>query len=533
MKLIAISSRITGFRSVRFNDDFSIILGESKSRSEGKSHNLGKSCLVKLIDHLLFGSRDSEIIKEIKNNFNNPIFAIELLIDDIRRSVVIDYTTKKKPVFPKEIKQEYEYFIRYQDDFGDEFRKQSMRGKDATWKPLLLRLLGFNEHLLSSKYDIETTIASYETYIKIANEAGIKKDSQKDIVSQLESSKAAIVQAISELDIGSLDKLNVGQLSTEVDTQALALKQKLYFQRRELSQIDLALKNTDLLEANTERVEKLFAEMNVYFEGQIVNDLKSVKAFNNAITNNRRSALSSIKKDLLVSIAESDSQHAVLEKRQKELLRSVLSTNTIEQYKDLSFQLANVEKELGMLQRDVYKESIQSAESELANLRTSQLEAAAKLARHLDEDKAKFTSIASIYRDFMQSVMNIDAELSILKNSTGNVVFDTVAWRNGSKTNELNGDMAKRISCAAFDIALRASLSEDKGFVIHDGVIDGADSNTKAKFIGKVKSMAKEYSFQYVLTAIKEDLPSDITEKDIVINLNDITAEGLLFGRFF
>ena len=145
VKIIKISSEIQSFRAVEFNQDFSIILGVAKSKGEGKSHNLGKTTLIELIDHILFGSRDSERIKAIKANFDNPIFYIDIESKGVISRVTADYSKKKKAIYPKEIRQAYEYFIRFQDDYKDEFRKVSIRGKDSTWKPLLMRLMGFNE----------------------------------------------------------------------------------------------------------------------------------------------------------------------------------------------------------------------------------------------------------------------------------------------------------------------------------------------------------------------------------------------------
>lgn len=74
MKILKIGSLIPSFRPVSFNTNFSIVLGIAKSRGEGKSHNLGKTTLIELIDHILFGSRDSDRIKAIKANFQDPVF---------------------------------------------------------------------------------------------------------------------------------------------------------------------------------------------------------------------------------------------------------------------------------------------------------------------------------------------------------------------------------------------------------------------------------------------------------------------------
>ena len=93
--------------------------------------------------------------------------------------------------------------------------------------------------------------------------------------------------------------------------------------------------------------------------------------------------------------------------------------------------------------------------------------------------------------------------------------------------------MAKKISCAAFDVALRIVNNDDNGFIIHDGVIDNADKNIKSKFINAMKFRAKHYNFQYILTAISDDLPESIEKNDIVITLSDRSESELLMGKSF
>ena len=130
----------------------------------------------------------------------------------------------------------------------------------------------------------------------------------------------------------------------------------------------------------------------------------------------------------------------------------------------------------------------------------------------------------------MKEVMNIDAEIFIEKKSTGNVDLLLKSYRNSTETEELKGDTAKRISSAAIDIAIRSIQNEDQGFIIQDGVIDDVDSNTAKQFVKVVKTLAVKYGFQYILTALKDRLPDSINENDIIIELNDYTDDGLLFG---
>jgi uncharacterized protein YydD (DUF2326 family) len=533
VKIINISSTIPNFRAVKFNTHFSIVLGIAKSRGEGKSHNLGKTTLIELIDHILFGSRDSDRIKAIKANFEEPVFSIDLISNGEPYSVTVDYSKKKKPAFPKEVKQAYEYFIRFQDDYKDEFRKISVRGKDITWKPLLLKLMGFNERSLLEKYEIEATISDYTKFIQIAVSSSIQREGRQQEIENLTTRREEIIRAIDSLDFSNIEDITSIELASKIDTSILDLKKQIFINRKELSAISEALSHNVFVDFSSRKIEEIYADIKVYFGEQLQRDLFEVKDFFEQVSKNRTIALNAIKKKIIDKINDLDGELSLLTKKRAEYLKIIVSSDAIEIYKDLSSQLAQVETELSLLKQDIYKDSIQTATAERNILKTKQLSLAAAVATEIDENDSKFSLIKGEYSKIMSEVMDIDAELKIEKNSTGNVEFKTMSWRDGAPSQELKGEMAKKISCAAFDVALRIVNNEDSGFIIHDGVIDNADKNIKKKFIDAMKSRATKHNFQYILTAISDDLPESVQPSDIVITLTDRSEHELLMGRSF
>lgn len=533
MKIREISSEISSFRNVKFNKNFSIVLGVAKSRGEGKSHNLGKTTLIELIDHILFGSRDSDRIKAIKDNFQNPVFTVELRVNGEPRFIVADYTKKKKASFPTEVKQAYEYFIRFQDDYKDEFRKVSIRGKDLSWKPLLLRLMGFNERPLVEKYEIESTIQDYDKFIEIAASSGMKREGRTEEIARLEARRTELLHAIASLNFGSIEDSTSAQLASEVDARILTAKRELFVQRKELSAVTEAIRHTAFVEFSPERLEQIYADLNIYFGDQVKRDLADVQEFFAQVTDNRTTALSAMKKRLLDRVSALDAELSNLNEKRAHYLQLIVTRGSIDIYRQLSAQLAEAETELSLLKQDVYKESIQTATAERTLLRTQQLTLAAKVASEIDEHDSKFREIKSHYRQIMAEVMDIDSEIVIEKNSTGNIEFKTISWRDQSPSQELKGEMAKKISCAAFDVALRIVNNDDSGFIIHDGVIDNADRNIKKKFIEAMKSRSVKFNFQYIMTAISDDLPDSVADGDIVITLSDRSEKELLLGKSF
>lgn len=533
MKIREITSDIPSFRSVKFNKNFSIVLGVAKSRGEGKSHNLGKTTLIELIDQILFGSRVSERIKAIKENFQSSVFTVELRIDGKPQMIVADYSKQKKAAFSAEIKQAYEYFIRFQDDYKDEFRKASIRGKDLSWKPLLLRLMGFNERPLVEKYEIEATIQDYNKFIEIAASSGMKRESRTEEITRLEARRNELIGSIGSLNFGKIEDLTSAQLASEIDAQILSTKQELFIQRKELSAVTEAIRNTAFVEFSPERIEQIYSDLNIYFGDQVKKDLSDVQEFFTQVTENRTTALNAMKKRILDQVSSLEEEASNLNNKRAHYLQLIVTPGSIDIYRQLSSQLAETEIELSLLKQDVYKESIQTATTERNFLRTQQLTLAAKVATEIDEHDSMFREINNHYRQIMEEVMDIDSELVIEKNSTGNINFKTVSWRDQGPSQELMGEMAKKISCAAFDVALRIVNNDDSGFIIHDGVIDNADKNIKMKFIEAMKRRSIEFDFQYIMTAISDDLPASVTDGDVVIILSDKTESELLLGQSF
>lgn len=533
MKIRKITSDIPSFRAVKFNKNFSIVLGVAKSRGEGKSHNLGKTTLIELIDHILFGSRDSARIKAIKENFQSPVFTVELGIDGEPRMINADYSKKKKAAFPPETKQAYEYFIRFQDDYKDEFRKVSIRGKDLSWKPLLLRLMGFNERPLAEKYEIEATIQDYDKFIEIAASSGMKREGRAEEIARLEARRNELLGAIGSLDFGTIEDSTSAQLASEIDARILSAKRELFIQRKELSAVTEAIRNSAFVEFAPERIEQIYSDLNIYFGDQVKRDLSDVQEFFIQITKNRTTALNAMKKRILDRVSSIEEEVSNLSEKRAHYLQLIVTRDSIDIYRQLSAQLAEAETELSLLKQDVYKESIQTATNERNLLRTQQLTLAAKVAAEIDEHDSLFREIKHHYCEIMAEVMDIDSEIVIEKNSTGNLNFRTVSWRDQSPSQELKGEMAKKISCAAFDVALRIVNNDDSGFIIHDGVIDNADKNIKKKFIEAMKRRSVEFDFQYIMTAISDDLPDSVEDGDVVITLSDKSERELLLGKSF
>lgn len=209
------------------------------------------------------------------------------------------------------------------------------------------------------------------------------------------------------------------------------------------------------------------------------------------------------------------------------------NTESVQIYELKHKQLIDIEKEIAILSQTQTTANIAELEKQYSEKQTEEMKTAAEVATNIDRARMQFDEINFIYSDIMKSVLGIESELKIIKHKTGNISFDVQSYNLGTESAQLNGDSAKKLSAAAIDIAIRCVRNDDKGFLAQDGIIDALDKNSASLFINKVKDLIDKYDFQYITTALKEKLPSNIPEQDIVIELDDSSDKGLLFGFKF
>ncbi|MEN7982607.1 MAG: DUF2326 domain-containing protein, partial [Nanoarchaeota archaeon] len=212
------------FNDVEFNEKFNVIFGEVKNPEDYKkdSHNLGKTLLISIIEFLMLkGLSPSHFLVKHFDRFKNIEFFIEIKLNSgefltIKRSV--ENNTKisfkkhneKFQDFRKVENSEWDhfeiglgkakqildaylgfielndwsyrkgisYFLRGQNDYQDVFQiEKFIHGKHIEWKPYLAKLLGLNDTLIKTKYEMDDKISKKETELS---------DLQKKVTTKVE-----------------------------------------------------------------------------------------------------------------------------------------------------------------------------------------------------------------------------------------------------------------------------------------------------------------------------------------------------------
>lgn len=210
MKLSKIySNKPDVFKQTTFNDGLNIVYGEIKlpENREKDTHNLGKSTLGRVIDFTLLSRREKKffLFKHI-DVFSQFIFFLEIKLNDssyltIRRDVnnpskisfkkhkekhqdysflapelwdhsnvpidrakeLLDSLLGFRVIKPWNYRNCIGYLIRSQDDYIDIFQLRKFRSKDASWKPYLAHILGFDSELIKKHYEKEAELAEVRT----------------------------------------------------------------------------------------------------------------------------------------------------------------------------------------------------------------------------------------------------------------------------------------------------------------------------------------------------------------------------------
>jgi uncharacterized protein YydD (DUF2326 family) len=533
MKIKRISSNYDNFRTVKFNDDFSVIVGDSQKNKDARSHNLGKTTIIRIIRFVLFNDSKSFFDKIA---IEKRDLQFDILLQDNDHDIFLSRNmAKRKKNDKKELETivDYEYFIRFQNEFDLEspFKKEKYRGADVTWKPRLIGLLGFNKELLYEKLVANNEVKELENAIKVIQNTKVSFEKNNQRIEALAAEKKELELALNDLNMLKAEQNNISSVVNDLDIQINIKEIELFHLQKEDVKISHSLEALKTNQFDISEIESIYNDAEIFFSDALQKNINDLKEFYIKVSQNRKDILSSLhdenheKKKKIISELDRLNNEKTIK------LQSVILPDSIAKYKQISTQIIQIEQELFMLKRDVITENLDELKEQLSLKKTESFKLSAKVAEEIDKNRTKFEEICSIYSKIVKETVNIDSKIEIVKRNTGNIDLVLKSFRNNSETDELKGATAKKISSAAVDIAIRAVQNEDKGFIIQDGVIDEIDSNAALKFVSVVKSLVEKYHFQYIMTAIKDKLPANINEMDIIIELNDYNDSGLLFGR--
>lgn len=606
MKLSKLYSNDAGFKDVRFNlRGLSVIYADviaddtsTKKHEKKNSHSLGKTKLAELIDFLfLKGVTKHHFLLKDKNGeplFNDHVFYLELLLNSgryltIRRGVAsptrisfalleqstegfvppaewaqedmalkpakeqladylaLDFFHKKKYDYRKAIS----YSIRTQSDYEDVYKLSKFKqGNDASWKPFMFDLLGFDGTLLQAKYDNDDKRDAIKVFIEtLKREYTVKVEDRDDIVAQMQQIKTEAEEIESRIDSFNFyeqDKQLIDEGIEEVENQIASLNTLSYSLNYEISRLQQSIQNKFAF--NLDKVNKVFEESAVYFPDQLKADYDALMQFNHALTTERNKLLKTTLGRKQQELKTLNNELQELNLRKENLLSFLRDTDSFKRFKEYQKDLVKIQGRLLTLEKrlttiDLILDKEQEREDLLKAIESTVLQV--RNAYQHTEKNVRYSDIRAKFANYYKRIMDEDARMSWNINNNNNVDFPPPKVRDKTDleqdTAKDDGRTYKKMLCIAFDLAVLCAYNAESyfRFVYHDDVLSQQDNGIKTRLIQLVRDLSVQYDFQYILSAIRSDLPVDDEDKPVYFSDDEIVlkldkhAAGTLFGFEF
>jgi uncharacterized protein YydD (DUF2326 family) len=595
MKLVKVYAN-KPFKGIRFNPGFNVILGEPKERKnkEKDTHNLGKSLLIDVLDFLLLKDINSvrdHIFKKHKAAFTGYVFYLEIKLNSgkflvIRRGIdklskisfklnltelegydedfrwdhenlplekaieVLDRYLALDVVDPEWwYRKSISYFLRKQKDFLDVFQLSKFnKGKHREWKPCLFDMLGFDGKRLLDKYETEEKkkeLVDLITQVKGKLSIGTgESDKIKGIIDLKTDEKNRIEKKIDDFNFYLQDKEINQKLVDEIDAKISTLNTIRYNVTEEIKKIEESLK-TDVPQIDMDELKQLYEEVEIFFPDNLVKGYKDLETFNLQVSEERKKYLKERLAELNAELGPIEKELEHLDNMKSELLSVLKDKDSYEKFKHYQKSLAKIDAEIARLEEKLENlDKVGELETQIETLNET-LKTQVDVIRDLiGQGNDFYTEIRRRFSQFIQSVLNAPAIISIELNKQGNIEFhaDVQDPEKMEVTAEGIGTTYKKFLCMAFDLAVLITYSNRSfyRFVYHDGALEGLDNRKKINFLNTVRDICKEYGLQYILTLIDSDIPRDeldnkvaFPDEEIVLKLHDRDDSGRLFEMSF
>ena len=583
------SNRPDEFSPVRFHSGLNAVIARIDNPRDAKKlgHNLGKTLLTEVIDFtLLKGVTKLHTFKRHSELFDPFVFFVELELPSggyltIRRSAeepskiafkrhdeqysdfielkeqawdhwrvsfkkaveLLDGVLAFETIKPWKYRKGLGYFLRTQKDYQDVFQLTKFgKGNDIAWKPYLARILGFDDKLLSEKYEADVDLSEWRSkQSEIETETKLKPKDFDKLRASLDAKQAEVDQKVAALDAFDFHGQEIEMtrsLADSVETEIAANNNFLYNARHDLQQIEKSLSTS--LEFDLGDVKRVFEESQITFPEQLARDYDDLVGFNRKILNERQSMLGERAEVLRREIAQFEKENETLGKRRQEILRVLGGTDSLQKYKDLQKELDEDRAGLQLLrEKNQRLEALIAAQKKLRETKERVETLTTSIEEAIRTSNQRYKNIQQTFTRIITTILHRTALIYVETNERGNMEFraefnDT----NDLQTDEDRGTTFRKMLCIAFDLSFLISYASERffHFVYHDGALENLQDKLKLALLKVIRENCDEHGIQYIFSCLSEDIPSSAeakelcpTEDEIVLKLHDGGDAGRLF----
>jgi uncharacterized protein YydD (DUF2326 family) len=583
------------FAPIRFREGLNVIIGRVRypQDRDKHSHCLGKSLLIDVIDFCLLKTVGTQghFLKTRDDLFGDLIFFLELRLHSgglvtvrrpVRAATSIAFKRHAKPhqnftelpddqwdhanvslsaavkmldsflaltvIKPWSFRTGVGYFMRRQEDYGDEFRLSKFKSRDINWKPYVAKVLGFDDRPLLLKYEADAAHGRIKARRdELQSEVNIKVADYEKLRASIAVKRDDVerkVSAIDQFDFHQQESTLTQELSEQVEQEIVLTNELLYSARFDLAQIERGLQ--DEIQFDLSDVKRVFSEAQLTFPDQLARDYNELVEFNRRILSERRIHLLQRAEELRTEIAHLEEFHATLSAKRRSILQVLGGTDSLRKFKDLQRQLDNDRANLSLMEEKATRlKAIRDLNDDLRHTKAQCDDLTVVIEKLVNEDSTRFNEILKTFSNIIKQVLHRTAVLYVRQNNSGNLEFHAEYTDTDTEahTQERRGTSFRQILCIAFDLAVLTNYAHEPffHFVYHDGGLERLQNKRKLALLGVIRHTCNEYSIQYLLSALDEDLPiaEDTTgicpkQEEIVLELHDGGDDGRLFkvGRF-
>lgn len=583
------------FAPIRFREGLNVILAriQHPKEHEKTGHNLGKSRLIDVLDFCLLkdvGTKD-HFLKTREDLFGELVFFLELRLHGggfvtvrrpVREATSIAFKRHTEPhqnfaalpndqwdhvdvslsasvklldsylsltaIKPWQYRTGISYFMRRQADYGDEFRLSKSKGRDIYWKPYVAKVLGFDDNLLTRKYEADVEHTHIETRRnELQAEVSVKVADYEKLRASIAVKRDEVerkVSNIDQFDFHQQESELTQELADQVEQEISATNELLYSARFDLAQIERGLQ--DEIKFDLTDVKRVFSEAQITFSDQLARDYTDLVEFNRRILTERRTHLLKRAEELRTEIAQLEVSNTALSERRRSILQVLGGTDSLKKFKDLQRQLDGDRTNLALMEEKAARlKAIRDLNDDLRRTKTQCDELTVAIEKLVSDSSVRFSEIQKTFSHIVKEVLHRSAVLYVRQNDSGNLDFHAEFTDTDTEapTQERHGTSFRQVLCIAFDLAVLTNYAREPffHFVYHDGGLERLESKRKLALLQVIRHTCEEYGIQYLLSTLDEDLP--ITEdtsglcpkfEEIVLELHDGGDDGRLFkvGRF-
>ena len=578
------------FPPIRFRDGLNVVLANICYPKDNAKlgHNLGKTLLIEIIDFgLLKGVKKEHLFKRQVDLFADFVFFLEIQLPGgayltIRRSAaeptkiafkrhsqahqdftmlpesewdhwketfknavaLLDGILALTPIKPWSYRKGLGYFLRGQNDYGNVFQLAKFgAGRHKEWKPYLAKVLGFDDAILTSKYEADAALEKLRSDSgELQAEIALKPNDFEKLRASITIKRDEVdskLRALDTFDFHSQEITLTREVAESIEIEVAANNNELYNARHDLVQVELGLQ--DDIHFDLEDVQRVFKEAQLTFPEQLARDYDDLVEFNRRILTERQANLRERAVILRTEIAKAESANAALSTRRKEILQVLGGTDSLQKFKDLQRQLDQDRASLTLMETKAAKlESLLKIQDDIRQTKSRVDELTAGIQQMIHHSSPRYQEIQRTFNRIIKEVLHRTALLYVDQNGEGNLEphaeFSEVD--SDLHTEEDRGTSFRQMLCIAFDLAVLISYSKEPffHFVYHDGGLERLQNKLKLALLQVIRDACAAHGIQYIFTALSEDLPSqeDTTHlcprpEEIILTLDDSGDSGRLF----